>query len=187
VRELAIFSLFAVIGLLSVLNNSLAAYKPPEAQSTPVVVTAPLIMPTPAAPVPTISATPIPGAPGMPGDFVAAVIADARRWLGVPYLWGGCTTRGVDCSCFVRNVLADFGYALPRTTTEQVRWATPVRRADVQPLDLIFYDNTCTDCGPNPTHVAMYIGNGLMINAGNPVQIAPAFDSHFAEIGRPHK
>lgn len=137
--------------------------------------------------------TPVPGVPtpvpGTGGSWAAAAVAKAFTWLGVPYLWGGCSNRGIDCSCLVRNVLAAVGINAPRTTTEQIAWATPVPREQVQVGDLVFFDNTCTGCGGNPTHVGLYIGNGQMIDAGDPVQINPAFigsyGNHNPRVGRP--
>src|SRR5262249_49327791 len=129
-------------------------------------------------PVRTAYATPMPsigsgssGVPFMPTEL----IAETMKWVNarVPYLWGGCTTHGVDCSCFVRNVLAVFGINAPRTTVQQIAWATPVRRDQLAVGDIVFFDNTCSDCGPNPTHEGLYIGGGLMVNAGDPVQVAP--------------
>lgn len=131
-------------------------------------------------PVPTIAPL-----TGIGLDRVTTMLANAMTWLGTPYHWGGCTRKGVDCSCFVMNVLATIGIQAPRVTTAQVRWVRPVTRAELQPGDLVFFNDTCSDCGPNPTHVGMFIGDGKMINAGDPVQIGPAFTSHYAGGGRP--
>jgi cell wall-associated NlpC family hydrolase len=166
-RELLILLLLAPVGLMVVLSNSLATFKPTvAARSTPVVVS---------MPVPIVT----------PGSDIVAV---AESWLGVRYLWGGCTRRGVDCSCFVRNVLAVFGINAPRTTVEQIRWATPVTREQIAVGDLVFFNDTCRNCGPNPTHVGLAIGGGLMIDAGDPVQIERIdFGAHYAGAGRPHR
>jgi cell wall-associated NlpC family hydrolase len=119
----------------------------------------------------------------------AAVWAEAQTWLGVPYLWGGCTRRGVDCSCFVKNVYATVGVALPRTTVEQRRVLTPVGRDELRPGDVVFFNDTCTGCGANPTHEGLYVGNGQMIQAGgSQVSIQPVFSgfygAHYAGAGR---
>jgi N-acetylmuramoyl-L-alanine amidase len=130
-----------------------------------------------------VDATPLPvPSVGYTGD-VASVVATAKSWLGVPYHWGGCTKSGVDCSCFVRNVLATIGINAPRVTYQQIAWATPV--SNPQPLDLVFFDNTCSQCGPNPTHVGLYLGGGMMIDAGDPVRIEPIYSGHNARYGRP--
>ena len=138
------------------------------------------------------------GLPGVPvpivpstNSWAAAAIATAMTWLNVPYLWGGCTVHGVDCSCFVQNVLKSVGISAPRVTVDQIRWAIPIPRAQAQPGDLVFFDNTCTNCGANPTHVGMLIGDGLMIQAGGvKVSIQPAFTGFYGalnpRVGRPH-
>lgn len=156
------------------------------ASATPNVQTpASSVVPTVVVRVPTVQAraavpTPIP----VNTDRFAGLLDVARSWLGVRYQWGGCSRSGVDCSCFVRNVLATAGINAPRTTTQQVRWTTPVSREQMQPFDLVYFNDTCTDCGPNPTHVGLYIGGGQMIHAGDPVQVAPVNWSHFASAGR---
>ena len=142
--------------------------------------------PAPVAAAPTLA--PAPSLSGSP----AAIVAEAMKWVNarVPYQWGGCTTAGVDCSCFVRNVLAVFGIRAPRTTVEQIRWAIPISRDQLAVGDIVFFKETCTKCGPNPTHEGLYIGGGLMVQAGDPVQVSPVFRgyyaAHFAGAGRPH-
>jgi cell wall-associated NlpC family hydrolase len=133
-------------------------------------------------------ATPVPSIAQPLGVF-DGLLSAARSWLGVPYLWAGCSRRGVDCSCFVQNVLSAIGISAPRTTITQVAWASPVALSDARPFDLLFFDNTCTGCGPNPTHVGMYLGNGTMIHAGDPVHIesinTPYWQAHLHSVGRP--
>jgi peptidoglycan endopeptidase LytE len=170
-RELLLLLLVAPFGLVMVLTTRLGEVAPPP--------TAPLVLEgqheVAAAPAPT--AAPLLSAGT---DTVTAMIQQALTWLSpsVPYLWGGCTRRGVDCSCFVMNVLVTVGVHAPRVTTDQIRWAVPVSASNARPGDLVFFDNTCTNCGANPTHVGLYLGGGQVINAGDPVQINPL--SHFA-------
>lgn len=95
-----------------------------------------------------------------------AIVADAQKYLGVPYQWGGTDpTTGVDCSGLVQDVFNDLGVSLPRTADEQSMTGTAVASLqDAQPGDLIFFagsDGTPTD----PGHVGIYIGNGQMIDA----------------------
>ena len=93
----------------------------------------------------------------------AAVVADAQKYLGVPYQWGGTDpATGLDCSGLVQHVYGDLGIALPRTSEEQATVGSPV--ADVaaaQPGDLVFYEPSAS----GPGHVGIYIGGGKMINA----------------------
>lgn len=174
-REFLLLLIVAVFALPIVFNNQLQTFEPAMPVATPQpTIGISITIPTPGAFV------------GPPSNVIEA----AMQWLGTPYLWGGCTRRGVDCSCFVQNALAVVGIKSPRTTTEQIKWATPVNRDQLQPTDLVFFNNTCTDCGANPTHVGLYLGNGLMIDAGDPVKIDPVFTgfygARYAGAGRPH-
>ena len=90
------------------------------------------------------------------------VVQLARRWLGVPYVFGGCSTKGVDCSCLVALVYRDAGIALPRTAAEQYSATSRVARADLQPGDVVFFADTYI---PGISHVGIYIGGGQQINA----------------------
>jgi cell wall-associated NlpC family hydrolase len=173
-KEVMLFFLAAPLILLIVASARLEVMHAPDRLHAALVV--PTNLPLPAAPSPTLG----------PVNSVDAVIAEARTWLGTPYLWGGCTRRGVDCSCFVRNAWATAGISMPRTTSEQIRWATPITRDQIQPGDLIFFNNTCSNCGPNPTHVGMSLGGNSMIHAGDPVQIARWDGMQFAGAGRVH-
>jgi cell wall-associated NlpC family hydrolase len=116
------------------------------------------------------------------------IIELARGWLGVPYLFGGCTATGVDCSCLVQNVYAAVGIHLPRVAVDQFNATVPV--GDPQPGDLVFFANTYE---PGISHVGIYIGDGLQINApttGQLVSVAPVFTgywgSHYAGARRIH-
>jgi cell wall-associated NlpC family hydrolase len=98
-----------------------------------------------------------------------AVISYASNFLGVPYVWGGTSPSGFDCSGFVKYVYAHFGVTLPRVASAQQMVGTYVSRADLQPGDLVFF-------GEPAHHVGIYVGNGYMIHAphtGDVVKIAP--------------
>ena len=104
----------------------------------------------------------------------SAVVSEAERFLGVPYVWGGESPSGFDCSGLVQYVYAQVGVRLPRTTYTQVKVGTPVASLTrSQPGDLVFFagsDGTST----SPGHVGIYIGNGKMIDApyaGTVVQV----------------
>lgn len=94
-----------------------------------------------------------------------AVVAEARKYLGLPYVWGGSSiTKGVDCSGLVQQVYKKFGYDLPRVSADQARTGRPVASmAEARPGDLIAWDNSSRNNGVD--HIAIYLGDGKMIEA----------------------
>lgn len=92
------------------------------------------------------------------------VVANAKKHLGTPYVWGGSTPKGFDCSGFVQYVLKQSGISLPRTTTEQVKVGTAIAKSALQPGDLVFLQNTYR---AGVSHVGIYIGDGKMIHASS--------------------
>ncbi|MGC8625994.1 MAG: NlpC/P60 family protein [Acidimicrobiales bacterium] len=113
-------------------------------------------------------------------SFGQQVVADAEKYIGTPYLWGGTNpSQGVDCSGLVQDVFADLGTSLPRTSQEQARAGVPVASlADAQPGDLVFFPGT-DGTAAAPGHVGIYIGNGEMIDApyaGAKVRVDPVGD-----------
>jgi hypothetical protein len=101
-------------------------------------------------------------------------VSEAERFLGVPYVWGGATPTGFDCSGLVQYVYGSVGVHLPRTTYTQVKVGSPVASlTQAQPGDLVFFagsDGTPT----SPGHVGIYVGDGKMIDApytGTVVQV----------------
>jgi hypothetical protein len=104
------------------------------------------------------------------------VVARAREMEGLPYVWGGTDPeRGVDCSGLVQATYATFGIDLPRVSADQARAGTAVPSlAEARPGDLIAWDNSGRNVGAD--HIAIYIGNGQMIEAPRPgghVQVVP--------------
>jgi cell wall-associated NlpC family hydrolase len=87
----------------------------------------------------------------------ARVVGFARRFLGVPYVWGGTSPSGFDCSGFTRYVYAHFGVSLPHYTYSQFDRGRRVARAALRPGDLVFFDGV--------GHVGLYIGHNLFIHA----------------------
>ena len=92
------------------------------------------------------------------------VVASAKKLLGIPYVWGGTTTKGFDCSGFVQYVFAQSGISLPRTTSAQVKAGKAISKSELQPGDLVFLQNTYRT---GVSHVGIYIGDGKMIHASS--------------------
>ena len=92
------------------------------------------------------------------------IVATAMKYLGVPYVWGGTTPAGFDCSGLVQYVFAQNGISLPRTTYDQITVVQQVSLVALQPGDLVFWG------GASPYHVGIYIGDGQYIHAPAPGQ-----------------
>jgi len=111
------------------------------------------------------------GAGGVTGHDVVNM---ASRFEGTPYVWGGTSPRGFDCSGFAQYVYGQLGINLPRTSEEQATVGTPVASlSDARPGDLIFFAGS-DGTAQAPGHVGIYVGNGEMIDApytGTTVQV----------------
>jgi len=121
----------------------------------------------------------------------AAMLAEAEKHLGLPYVWGGYDpSSGFDCSGFVSWVVNHSGWNLGRLGAKGLFGVcTPVSPADAKPGDLIFFWKTYDAPDPNaPTHVGIYVGNGMMIHTGNPTSYASVttqyWVDHFYSYGR---
>jgi cell wall-associated NlpC family hydrolase len=97
-----------------------------------------------------------------------AIVAEAQKYIGVPYLWGGTDpSKGLDCSGFTQLVYGNLGVDLPRTSSQQATAGTPVASvADARPGDLVFFDYSSSRAGID--HVGIYLGDGKMIAAPQP-------------------
>lgn len=92
----------------------------------------------------------------------AGIISTAKSLIGVPYVWGGTSPTGFDCSGFTKYVFARQGITLPRMSRDQYNTGTSVSYNSLKPGDLVFF--SLSNNG-QVTHVGIYIGNGQFINA----------------------
>ena len=114
-------------------------------------------------------------APPPDGTRAAQVIAIAMQYLGVPYVWGGMSPSGFDCSGLTSYVFAQIGVSLPHHAASQYNYGVPVSRDQLQPADLVFFNGL--------GHMGMYIGGGQFIHAphtGDVVKISSLYDSWYA-------
>jgi len=109
------------------------------------------------------SSTGIPGSAATASE--GAVVTEATKYLGVPYLWGGTDpAKGLDCSGFTQRVFGNLGIDLPRTSSQQATSGQAVASlADAHPGDLVFFDHSSGR--PGIDHVGIYIGDGKMIGS----------------------
>ena len=120
----------------------------------------------------------------------AALIKEAEKYLGYPYVWGGSSpSTSFDCSGFVTWVLNQSGvYPMSRTTAQGIfNQSAKIPPSEARPGDIIFFTGTYASSGA-VSHVGIYVGNGMMIHAGNPIQYAsvntPYWREHFYAYGR---
>lgn len=121
----------------------------------------------------------------------AKMIREAEKYLGVPYVWGGYSPSGFDCSGFVSWVINNCGngWNIGRCTADELRsHCSQVSPSEAKPGDLIFFQGTYNTSGAS--HVGIYVGNNMMIHCGKPVQytsIASSYwQEHFMAFGRLH-
>ncbi|MBQ9411843.1 MAG: C40 family peptidase [Oscillospiraceae bacterium] len=121
----------------------------------------------------------------------AAMIAEAEKYLGYPYVWGGSSpSTSFDCSGFVSWVInhCGQGWDFGRLGSDGLYFnvCTPIPASEARPGDLIFFQHTYDT--PNTSHVGIYVGNGMMIHCGNPIQYASIntsyWQQHFYGFGR---
>ena len=110
-----------------------------------------------------------------PPSQYGGVVGIAMQYLGVPYVWGGASPSGFDCSGFVQYVYAQVGVSLPHHAADQWNYGTPISQDQLEPGDLVFFDGL--------GHVGIYIGGGQFIHAphtGDVVKISSLSDSWYA-------
>ena len=114
-------------------------------------------------------------APPPDGTRASQVISIAMQYLGVPYVWGGMSPSGFDCSGLVAYAYAQIGISLPHHAASQYGYGVPVSRDALQPADLVFFNGL--------GHMGMYIGGGQFIHAphtGDVVKISSLYESWYA-------
>ncbi len=112
-----------------------------------------------------------------------AMIAEAEKYLGYPYVWGGSSpSTSFDCSGFVCWVINQSGVGyIPRTTAQGIFNATiPITASEAQPGDIVFFEGTY-DTTSTVTHVGIYVGDGMMIHCGNPIGYVSMDSGYWAE------
>jgi cell wall-associated NlpC family hydrolase len=97
------------------------------------------------------------------GRPIRALLTSARRYLGVPYVWGGEDPSGFDCSGYVQYLYGLHGVQLPRTADVQFMAGRSVPRGQEQPGDLVFFETYA----PGASHVGVYLGRGAFIHASS--------------------
>lgn len=118
----------------------------------------------------------------------AALIAEAEKYLGYPYVWGGSSpSTSFDCSGFVSWVVNHSGWNVGRLGAQGLfNICTPVSSANARPGDLIFFVGTYDT--PGVSHVGIYVGGGMMLHCGNPIGYASVetnyWQSHYYSFGR---
>ena len=109
----------------------------------------------------------------------AAIYKEAQKYVGTPYVWGGSTPEtGFDCSGYVCWVYNQNGYNVGRTTANGL-WnkSQHISEAEAKPGDLVFFEGTFDT--PGKSHVGIYLGNGMMVSAGDPIKYANIHSSYW--------
>ncbi|HBJ1651296.1 UNVERIFIED_ORG: glycoside hydrolase [Clostridium botulinum] len=110
-----------------------------------------------------------------------AIIKEAQKYLGIPYLWGGTTPEGFDCSGLMQYVFNSQGIEIPRVSQDQQSFAEPINLSELKPGDLVFNKSS------NSTHVGLYIGDDKYLHAphtGDVVKISTLSTSNMKYAGR---
>lgn len=124
----------------------------------------------------------------IPSDRAAALIQEAQKYLGYPYVWGGSSpATSFDCSGYVCWVVNHSGWNIGRVSAQGIcNLCTPISAANVQPGDLVFFKGTYDT--PGVSHCGIYVGNNTMIHCGDPIKYANLntnyWQSHFYCFGR---
>lgn len=113
-------------------------------------------------------------------DLGNAIAATAKKYVGVPYVWGGTTPDGFDCSGYTMYVFAKHGIDLPRTADIQFEVGYPIGKNELYPGDLVFFETYA----PGASHVGIYIGEGEFLHTSvskGAIAVARLDNSYFVE------
>jgi len=135
------------------LRRQLAARLAAQQQQAPATALASTVAPVVS---PDSGSAPAPVGPAPPPTH-SSVVSIAMHYLGTPYVWGGASPSGFDCSGLVMYVFAQVGVSLPHSSYAQYGMGSPVSRDQLQPGDLVFFDGL--------GHVGIYVGGGSFIHA----------------------
>ena len=109
----------------------------------------------------------------VPPARAGSVVETALQYVGYPYVYGGTSPSGFDCSGFVQYVFAQHGISLPRISGDQGRAGTPIPASEAQPGDLVVWGES---------HIAIYIGDGMIVHASTPatgVKVSSLYGSYY--------
>ena len=112
------------------------------------------------------------------------IVAYAKQYLGVKYVYAGASSKGFDCSGYTMYVMKHFGYNLPHTATGQMGYGTSVAKSALQPGDLVFFCDPSRSGGKAASHVGIYIGSNQFIHAssgGGKVQLDSLSKAYYAK------
>ena len=111
----------------------------------------------------------------------------AQQYVGYPYVYGGSSPSGFDCSGYTMYIYQQFGVYLPHGATDQLSYGTAVGFGELQPGDLVFFVGTYDT--PGVSHVGFYVGDGMLLHCGDPIQYTSLntnyWQSHLYAYGRP--
>lgn len=177
--EAAKFNALSNMNSSEVSADLFAATETPSPSTTP--TTTPSATPTP-TPKPTPKTTPKPAAKSTPAPapkttpapspkvittttsgVASKIISTAKSYLGVPYVWGGTSPQGFDCSGYIQYVFNKNGIVLPRVTSDQYTAGVSVSKVNLKPGDLVFFETY----KPGPSHVGIYLGSNQFIHASS--------------------
>ncbi len=106
------------------------------------------------------------------------IVDFAKEYLNIPYVWGGTTTKGFDCSGFTKYIMENYGVNISRVSKDQAKNGQPVSKDKLRTGDLVFFDTK----GEGISHVGMYIGDGKFVHASSAakkVVISPIDEGYY--------